>query len=100
MSGHRARPSTRPRHLTRPVIWAPAAALIVLAASACTSTGTPGTAGAPVPPVTAISEHPGELTSDSTGSGRALCGNECSRRDERPGPWLLLFKVGRLRRRL
>jgi phosphate transport system substrate-binding protein len=43
MSGHHARPGTRPRHPAHPAIWA-AATIILLAVAACTSTSTSTTA--------------------------------------------------------
>jgi len=40
MSGHQVRPGTQPRHTTHPAIWAIAAAIVLLAVSACNSTAT------------------------------------------------------------
>ena len=43
MSGHHARPGLQPRHTTHPIIWATAAAIVLLAISACGSTTTTDT---------------------------------------------------------
>ena len=40
MSGHHLRPGPQPRHTTHPAIWAIAAAIVLLAVSACNSTAT------------------------------------------------------------
>ena len=68
MSGHPAEPGSRPRRTTGPAITA-AAAIIVLAVAACTSTSTPGTTGAPASAVAAASTGPGGHAPTLTGSG-------------------------------
>jgi phosphate transport system substrate-binding protein len=70
MSGHHLRPGPRPRHTSHPAIWATAAAIILLAAGACSSTtSTPGTAGVPASAVAIASTGPGGHPPTLTGSG-------------------------------
>jgi len=68
MSGHPAEPGPRPHHITRPAI-AGAAAITVFAVAACTTTSTPGTAGAPASVVAAASTAPGGHKPTLSGAG-------------------------------
>ena len=66
MSGHHVRPGTQPRHTTHPAIWAIAAAIVLLAVSACNSTATtsPTTSA-----VAAVSTGPNGHAPTLTGAG-------------------------------
>jgi phosphate transport system substrate-binding protein len=59
MSGHRTRPGLQPRRPAHRAIVAATAAIILLAVGACTSTSTPGNAGAPAAEAAAASTGPG-----------------------------------------
>ena len=69
MSGHRTRPGLQPRRPAHPAIVAATAAIILLAVGACTSTSTPGNAGAPAAAVAAASTAPGGHKPTLTGAG-------------------------------
>ena len=69
MSGHRTRPGLPPRRPARPAIVAATAAIILLAVGACTSTSTPGNAGAPAAETAAASTGPGGHKPTLTGAG-------------------------------
>ena len=67
MSGNHARPGPGPRHTTHPAIWAIAAAIILLAVSACGSTAT--TDSPTTSAVAAVSSGPGGHRPTLTGAG-------------------------------
>ena len=69
MSGHRTRPGLRPRRPAHLAIVAATAAIILLAVGACTSTSTPGNAGAKAAAVAAVSTGPGGHKPTLTGAG-------------------------------
>ncbi len=69
MPGHHPRSGPQPRRTTHPAIWATAAAVIVLAVGACTSSSSTASPGASAPALSADSTRPGGHTLSLAGAG-------------------------------